>query len=1333
MAFCRILQAFWLYVVLIFFKLVSINFLRQLVIIFLLTIVSGNLFATHIIGGEITYRCLGGKRYEILLTVYSDCGSSAVLERYYPIQYYATDLGILPSSPLSINVEKQSTTEVKLGCSSSVSTCRGGSDPGVNKVVYKGTVDLSAYEGSADWRFFWKRAARSSEIDNLQDPEFQDFFIESSINNKAASCNNSVVFDGPAVVMVSANQEVTFNNVAVDADGDQLQYAVVVPKVNYDLDVVYNSIYEYNELEFMIFNDTPTLSANSGDLTFSVNGVQVGVTDFKVEEYRDGELIGWVKRGIQVSSEDKDNTIPQISDFLGLDVDSVGICAGQTANLSFNVSDDDAGDQLTVLKLSGPSGVFSVVNNNSTSPTGRILWSTKKTDVGVHAFVIEAKDNVCPQPGANTKTFIINVLPIPSFELGEGTTLSCNEFVEINPEVTGGTGDYTYLWNGLVPGPDIDAQVGEYILKVTDELGCYASDTIIFESEMTAAFMASPQCFGVPTQFTDLSGHTSDDKNIVRWEWDFGDGTSSFERNPQHTYAAPGRYTVTQTITDNGNPACSAVFTNAVTICGPPDFNIIIDGICSHNVVSFTFDATTFQYCDVIKQVRINYGDGTIEQLAVGALQAFHEYETGGVFDITVEVENLNGCTNTKTVQHEIHLSPLVNIIESDFFLVCSAPDTVLHSEILDGGTGNINYLWSNFEPTEDIEIDKSGYYSLLATDDLGCSYEDQVSVTYPLSARFNYDPYCKPGDVIQFNNNSSSTNTITDYSWNFGDSGPDNLSALREPTHDFTSEGDYNVSLKVEDDDGCIDTFSATIYNTSLDKTPVFDLDANGEICLRTDIKVVAPTGPHVDSYLWDFDNGATSGSQELTYKYTQPGTYDIKGTVFYNNNIYATGSCDSSFTESLLVHPLPVANIISSDERICKDEEIVFSYESDDNIQSVLWTIRNTKTGAEVTSTDETITFTFAERNEYRISLEVTDINGCNGYDSRTEYADVVSRPDFTFEKICAKEPMLFKQHYQDTLENITDYRWDFGDGTAVEEGQVPMPMITHAFPPGGPYDVTLTVLNRFSGCEKSVQHSVTVINPPLIDFEYPDICEREEMQFVNLTTERDGTIAGYEWIFPDGSASTEENAKHTFPQSGYWPVSLISTSSLGCRDTLTREVYVHPAPVAGVDIPVTFVEAFIPMQFYDDSEGDIVSYSWDFGDGATSDEKDPIHTYDAIEKFLLKHTVVNTAGCSNTYEQLLDLNVYLDIPTAFSPNDDLKNDEFKLIQQGIKVLHTFKLYNRHGQVVFDANGDVNAIWDGEYKGKRQPAGVYVVHVQASGAYDTEFNFKKNLTLLR
>ncbi|ELR72848.1 protease, putative [Fulvivirga imtechensis AK7] len=875
---------------------------------------------------------MGSGRYEITLTVYSECGSQAILESYYPIKYYATDLSIVPESPLSFNVNKHSTTEVKLFCDAVTTDCSGGSRRGVERVVYKGTVNLSSYGASEDWRFFWQRPARSEVITTLVVPEAEDFFIEASMNSKVAPCNQSVVFDGSPVATVCINQEQTFNNVAVDPDGDELRYSLVAPKSNFETEVVFASGYDASS--FMTFANDATLDVSSGDLTFNPTMLEVGITDFKVEEYRNGQLISWVKRGIQFTSIDCSNTLPVLSDFNGINSDKISVCAGEFVDVTFDATDAD-NDNLTITLLEGPSATFHVDHNNSTSPTGQITWTPTQSDVGTRQFVVQVSDNVCPQPGIATKTYTIEVRATPSFDLGASQDLGCNETITLTPTVTGGDGNYTYMWSDGSTGTSLEVGIGIHSLTVTDGTGCSFTDVITFSGEIAAAFTASPLCIGTPVEFTDRSTHSSNTNNITNWLWDFGDGAKSTEQNPKHTYSASGDYEVSLTVSDDDSPPCENETTQIITICDPPQYSINIEGYCTYNNIEIQVTLPDAELCNRLDSILYDFGDGTSygcnPLTNPDCYTNRHVYYVAGSYDIVVTGINTNGCANSVTETLEIFPSPRVNIIPESFFLICSNPDSLLATEILEGGTGAISYYWNTGETTENITISEANTYVVTATDDIGCSYSDGIAVIYPLAAQFQYDPYCETGDIVKFHDTSvAHTNTITSYAWNFDDpgSGADNTSSIAEPAHHFSSERDYLVRLSIEDSDGCQNTFSWPVYNTSIDNQ--FEVLPENSICLGSGISGNGPNGAHINSYVWDFGDGSTDSVQHVYHNYTATGEYHIALQVIYNNNPLATSDCIVDFNEQIQVNARPTVSIVSSTNRFCQGEKTTFTFDS-------------------------------------------------------------------------------------------------------------------------------------------------------------------------------------------------------------------------------------------------------------------------------------------------------------------------------------------------------------------------------------------------------------------
>ena len=1303
------------------------NYLRRAILAIFLTIISTSLWATHIIGGDITYECLGSDRYRIMLTVYTECGSQAVLEQRYPISYYAEDLGILPGNPRRIDVVKRSTTEIKLFCDAVVTDCSGGSQRGVEKVIYEGFITLN--QPSSDWRFFWKRASRSEVITTLVAPETEDFFIESSINNKASACNNSPVFGGPAVMSVCINQEQTYNNVASDPENDILKYSLSTPKSNYNEDVLFET--GFGADKFMTLAGGASLDANSGDLVFTPTLLEVGILDYKIEEFRNGISIGWVKRGIQFTGIDCSNALPVISDLGGLSSSVINVCAGELINYTFNASDAD-GDKVVLRQLEGP-GIVLLNNNNTSTPAGSIVWNIPNNELGTYNIVIEATDNRCPQPGVTVKTFTINVRSTPQFTMPTYAQVACDETITLEPAITGGDGDYSFLWSDGTTKLKNSLSIGTHTLTVTDGTGCAYSRTIKIDGELIADFATYPLCQGIPSDFVDKTTHLNASKNIVSWRWDFGDGNISSDQNASHIYASSGTYEVILQVTDDSSPACIAETKKEISICAPFTFDYNITGQCTYAPISISVDTVGALSCAGIKSIFYDFGDGSVSDCTASTTAyctyTDYTYDVAGTYELEVTITNLSGCTSTVKKTIEVFASPEVDIIQDDYYLICSKPDSLIQTTIVTGGTGDITYLWNTGEVTEDIVVATSGFYNVTAIDELGCSFQDYLSVTYPLRASFKYEPYCEEGDIVKFKNYSvSQTNVITDYEWNFGDpESGDNTAATKDPSHEFSSENDYFVKLKVVDSDGCTDFISDYVFNTSLDD---YQMNLPDEICEDIPLLIKSPTGPHIDYNFWNFGDFSGISAIDPYHTYTTGGQYTVNLEVVYNTNFRAEANCKAYFKDSIVVNDAPMISIEASKDRFCTNDPIIFNVATDSDIADIQWSVTNTTNGGTHISNDLVFEHIFKKSADYRIDLVVTDDKGCISKTSVSGYAARVVTPDFDYDVLCAGTSVWFDKAYRDTLENVTDYRWDFGNGE-IKEGPVPMPLINYQFSKGGIYPVTLTLTNSFSGCSNSVTKMVEVLSVPEIEFTYDTICARSAMTLTNLT--KPGDVASFTWKFPDGSTQNTRDAKFVFMEPGYFDVSLIAISSLGCSDTVTHTVYVKPSPVAKFSTNLAFIEAFVPIQFYDESEGDITSYYWDLGDGTISTEKDVIHTFDAIEQYPLIHAVTNDYACSDTLKVLLDLDVYLDVPTGFSPNLDGKNDRLKLIQQGITTLHTYKVYNRHGQMVFDAQGNVEAMWDGIYKGKPQPAGVYVVHVQASGAYGREYNFKRNVTLLR
>ena len=131
--------------------------------------------------------------------------------------------------------------------------------------------------------------------------------------------------------------------------------------------------------------------------------------------------------------------------------------------------------------------------------------------------------------------------------------------------------------------------------------------------------------------------------------------------------------------------------------------------------------------------------------------------------------------------------------------------------------------------------------------------------------------------------------------------------------------------------------------------------------------------------------------------------------------------------------------------------------------------------------------------------------------------------------------------------------------------------------------------------------------------------------------------GNIVSRHWDFGDGSTSTEQNPTHTYADYGIYNVTLTVTDANGNTDSITRTVN-----VAGIQVNFIFYRDGNVVNFIDKSKSSepIVSWLWDFGDGTTSTEQNPTHTYASPGKYKVTLTVTDAAGRTASWWCLIDI---------------------------------------------------------------------------------------------
>ncbi len=461
---------------------------------------------------------------------------------------------------------------------------------------------------------------------------------------------------------------------------------------------------------------------------------------------------------------------------------------------------------------------------------------------------------------------------------------------------------------------------------------------------------------------------------------------------------------------------------------------------------------------------------------------------------------------------------------------------------------------------------------------------------------------------------NATFTNLTVDaesYLWEFGDGG---TSTLTNPTHTY-AEGVYDVCLTGYNVYG-----EATVCETIIAVFPpsaLFDYTGDPTVTF-TDLSTNEPT-----SWYWDFDDGATSTETNPVHTYALNGIYNICLTA---SNVGGTSTyCENVF---ITTYAAPVANFTFSG-----DPTVTFTDLTIGDPTSWDWTF-----GDGGTSTLQNPVHTYATNGVYNVCLTANNALGVStscqdvtigSYLPPTALFNYSGDPTVTFTDLSTEFP--------------TSWSWDFGDG-AFSTDQNPV----HTYTENGSYSVCLTATNAIgsgTGCEVVI----------IADYPAPDAAfsytGEPTVTFTDLST---NSPFAWFWNFDDGSFSSEANPVHTYTANGTYNVCLEVTaaggSDIACQDVIISDVVI--TPVADFDY---FFGVANSVSFFDNSTNSPTFWSWDFGDGGTSTEQDPVHTYSATGSYNVCLTAGN-AGGSDVVCQMVTLTGTDDnsiIPLNIFPN--------------------------------------------------------------------------------
>jgi len=814
----------------------------------------------------------------------------------------------------------------------------------------------------------------------------------------------------------------------------------------------------------------------------------------------------------------------------------------------------------------------------------------------------------------------------------------------------------------------------------------------------------------------------------IAYEWRMGDPANTIifgMSPPTFTYPAYGTYTATLIVT---NGPCSYTTTKQIILVNETaSFSISKNPVCKSEV--FTLSASGSNPANINDYTWI-IGAFTISDTTRSIDYNLASY---GAYDVTLLIEDINGCPNSTTISNFINVSgPVAGFISNGpgacvnnivSFTDQSTPVGAPITQWTWGfGDGNQQTYTS---PPFSHTYSQTGSYSvsLMIKDNAGCadtiSLTGAVLITRPVAA-FRADTVYCPLASLQFTDTSSGSGLT--YNWHFGDGGN---STLQNPTHSYPlGNNSYNVKLIIKDLVGCEDSVTKNNYIKIRSPRPAFSMVDSTGICLplRTSFTF---QGSDYQSFFWDFGDGSTSTAQNPSHFYNAYGTYIPK---LY---LIGPGGCIDSAQSIVKVYD-PVANtqISFNPTSACNSITTNFTITTPPGFKYTFYF----GDGKSDTSMQTNLTHFYPTPGNYYPYIIISDKFGCEAYIVAAPVNVYGSLPLFDKDKkeFCDNGQVSFTNY---TLNNdpIISSTWDFGDGST---STVTNP--SHNFTGPGTYVVKLSVVTQ-NLCTNSFSDTIRVYKTPVLSIGGKDfLCLNTSETFTGSITLPDSTIK-WSWTFGNGNTSQTQDATTSYSNSGNYNIQLIAVNKIGCADTAYHPINVVPLLTA---TPVTNPNTIISggsVQLNMNYTGAITTYNWIPAQNLDcANCPVPVANPQFTTKYVVQ--ISDIYGCKNKGDitvQVICTGQNFFIPNTFSPNGDGSNDIFYLRGTGLLRVKILRIFNRWGEVVFEKNDfPVNNSahgWDGKWKGKTANTGVYIYQLDFYCQNGELISTKGNITLIR
>ncbi len=757
-------------------------------------------------------------------------------------------------------------------------------------------------------------------------------------------------------------------------------------------------------------------------------------------------------------------------------------------------------------------------------------------------------------------------------------------------------------------------------------------EILIFQNP-NPSFTWQSGCINRNVQFNNTSAQGY--SPIVNYLWDFGDGNTSPDVSPTHTYSDTGRYIVILKAYDTSG--CTDSIFNEIIVAPPPKANFTFNEACfgsSHNFID-----SSLAFNDIIYEFQWNLGDQANSNLQNPQIT----FDSAKSYEVSLKVTNTSGCSDSisKAIVVRSFPNTSFSVIEN-----CEYDSIIFHPD--SNQMDEVNYSWKIFDDQNNLIftnldssfkiINNDGLYTARLSINSIYNCKDSTEKLFNIfpkpNANFtlNENNQCLNSNSLIINNNSNINSGFIAHKWYFGNG---DSSDLVNPIYNYSDTGSYHIQLILTSDKNCYDSLTDTVNIFENPKANF--ISKNLESCFNIqDFEFIDSSFISKGNYTrtWIISENSNYSDSIINPSFTNSGIKTVKLIVNSNSN------CNDSFEINIEVNPKPNPqfNINDSDQCLAGN---LFEFSSNNSIDygnySIHWDF-----GDASSDTQENSIHSYQRPDTFLVNLTLISNKSC--IDSFSKNIIVFPMPisDFSVnnDSQCLRNNLFEFQNSSNIPSGSLSFNWNFGDNI-LDTSSNP----SHYYINFGNYSIQL-ISTSDQNCQDTLTKPIKVHPMPQVDYLINDsnqCVNNQSFEFTDLSSIPEATYNRV-WDFGDNSNDTAQQNIHFYSLAGIYNASLLIVSEFNCRDSQIFTIEVYPKPESKFSLNDTFQclknNEFIIIDSSQIESGTF-TYNWTSGDGQNSNLKEPNFSYNNFGNYSLKQILQSNNGCLDSNE--IEIEVY------------------------------------------------------------------------------------------